>query len=185
MDDFVTGSKSIIDRFADQLRQVRTGRAQPSLVENYPIQVDAYGGARMALKELASITAADSTLLVIQPFDKSVLKDVERSLSLVASEIGSSPIVKDNLIHIIIPALTQERRLQLVKLVKEKLEDTKVSLRNLRTDVKEMIESDEGTAGISEDDIKREVENLQKQVEAATDTVTQMAAKKEQELLQL
>ncbi len=185
MSVFVQNSQTVIERFTDQLRQIRTGRAQPSLVENVMIQVDAYGGMRMALKELASITAADSTLLVIQPYDKGVLKDVERSLSLVASEIGSSPVVKDNLLHIVIPPLTQERRQQLVKMVKEKLEETKVSLRNVRTEVKELIEADKGEAGVSEDDIKREIEVLQKEVDAAMETVNGLAEKKEQELMQL
>lgn len=185
MDDFLTGSQHILERFAEQLRQVRTGRAQPSQVENIFIQVDAYGGARMALKELASITAADPTLLVIQPYDKSVLKDVERSLSLAANEIGSSPVVKDNLIHIIVPPLTQERRQQLVKLVKEKLEETKVAVRNLRSEVKELIESDKGEAGVSEDDIARELENLQGKVDGVIEKLTEIATKKEQELLQL
>lgn len=185
MNEFVTGSQSIMERYSDQLRQIRTGRAQPALVENYFIQVEAYGGARMALKELASITAADSTLLVIQPYDKSLIKDIERSLSLVASEIGSSPIVKDNHLQIVIPPLTQERRVQMVKIVKEKLEDAKVSIRNLRTDVKELIESDKGEAGVSEDDIKRDIELLQKDVDAAIEKLVEMADKKEQELMQL
>lgn len=185
MDEFAQGSQKIIERFVDQLRQIRTGRAQPSQVENIMIQVDAYGGARMALKELASITAADPTLLVIQPFDKSVLKDVERSLGLAAAEVGSSPIVKENLIHIIVPSLTQERRLQLVKLVKEKLEETKVAIRNLRTEVKELFESDLGEAGVSEDDVKQGIAELQKQVDEAMEKLADLAAKKEQELMQL
>lgn len=185
MNDFVQGSQQIITRFTEQLRQVRTGGAQPSLVENAMIQVDAYGGARMSLKELASITAPDPTLLVIQPFDKSVIKDVERSLSLAADQIGSSPIVKDQVLHIIIPPLTQERRQQLVKLVRERLEETKVALRNLRTEVKELIESDKGTAGISEDDIARDLAELQKDVDAAIAKISEISAKKEQELMQI
>lgn len=185
MDEFLTGSQNIIDRFSDQLRQVRTGRAQPAQVENIFIQVDAYGGARMPLKELASITASDPTLLVIQPYDKSVLKDIERSLSLAANEVGSSPVVKENIIHIIVPPLTQERRQQLVKMVKEKLEETKVAVRNLRGDVKELIESDKGEAGISEDDIARELETLQQKVDGVIEKITEIATKKEQELLQL
>jgi ribosome recycling factor len=183
VDDFKSLSQKILERLQDQLKQVRTGRAQPSLVEGFSVVVEAYGGVRMQLKELASITAADPTLLVIQPFDPSVLKDVERSLS--QNDFGLSPVVHEQMIHIAIPPLTQERREQLVKVIHDRLEETRVAMRNLRTDVKKDIEAQKGAAGISEDDIKHQVDSLQKDVEAVMKQIDEIGAKKEQELRQL
>lgn len=183
-DQFVTDSTKIIQRLQEQLQQIRTGRAQPALVENISVLVESYGGMRMPLKELASIMAPDPSLLVIQPFDPNVVKDIEKSL-LLAHELGISPAVKDKVIHIVIPPLTQERRLQMVDQVHKRLEETRIALRNLRTDVKQFIESQKGAAGVSEDDIKHQIEQLQKSVDSVMKQVDALGLKKEEELTQI
>lgn len=181
--EFLTKAENYLKHLRGQLQQIRTGRAQPSLVENLMVLVESYGGAKMQLKELASITAPDSSLLVIQPYDKSILKDVERALS--QNELGLNAAPKNDALHIVIPPLTQERRQQFVKMVHERAEEARVAIRNLRTDIKKDIESLKGEAGISEDDIKRQVDELQKEVERIMDTIESLAAKKEDELMQL
>lgn len=183
LDEFQQEAKKVIQFLQEQLKQVRTGRAQPSLVENFMVSVESYGGAFMPLRELASITAPDTSLLVIQPFNPQTLKDIERGLS--QNDLGLSAVVHDDVLHIAIPPLTQERRQQLVKVVKEKVEESKVTLRNLRTDIKQMIEDQKGESGISEDDIQRQLEQLQKSVDDIGKQLEAMGKKKEDELLQL
>lgn len=183
LDDFQLEAQKIVEYLKEQMKQVRTGRAQPSLVENYMVSVESYGGAFMPLRELASISAPDTTLLVIQPFNPQTLRDIEKGFS--GNDMGLSAVVHDEIIHIAIPPLTQERRQQLVKVVKEKIEESKVALRNLRTDIKQMVEDQKGEAGISEDDIQRQLEELQKKVDSFITVLEEMGKKKEEELMQI
>lgn len=180
---FTEESQQIFQRLQDHLKQIRTGRANPSLIEGTTVLVESYGGARMPLRDLASIVTSDANLLLVSPFDPSVLRDVEKSLSM--NDMGLTAQIHDKAIHVIVPALTQERRLQFIKVVKERGEETRVALRNLRTQVKETIESQKGEPGISEDDIKRDVAELQKQVDAAMVKVDELLSKKEEELKQI
>lgn len=181
--EFQEKAKGVLDHLKDELRQVRTGRAQPSLIEGVSVVVEAYGGARMKLSELASISAPDASLLVIQPYDPSLIRDIERAFQV--SELGLSPVVDKQTMRIAIPPLTQERRLQLIKVVVGKLEDARVSMRTLRTQIKKAIEDQKGEAGVSEDDIKRQVDELQKAVEVAMASIDTIGAEKEAELKQL
>ncbi|MCD8507397.1 ribosome recycling factor [Candidatus Woesebacteria bacterium] len=182
LDEFQLEAQKIAQHLQEQLKQVRTGRAQPSLVENFMVLVESYG-ATMPLRELASISAPDTNLLVIQPFNPQTLKDVEKGLS--QNDLGLSAVVHDDVLHIAIPPLTQERRQELVKVVKSKVEESKIRLRGLRTDYKQMIEDQEGESGVSEDDIQRQLEQLQKMVESATEKLEWLGDKKEEELMQL
>lgn len=181
--DFQERAQITLEHLKEDLRGVRTGRAQPSLVEGLNVVVEAYGGAHMKLKELASISAPDASLLVIQPYDRSVTHDIERAFQ--TSDLGLNPAVDQGSIRIVIPALTQERRQQLIKLVAGKLEDARVAIRNLRTQVKKDIEDQEGTAGVSEDDIERQVSELQKAVEQVMNQIDALGAEKEADLQQL
>lgn len=180
---FTEESQHILQRLMDQLKQIRTGRANPSLIDSTPVLIEAYGGARMPLRDVASIVTSDANLLVVAPFDPSTLRDVEKSIAL--NDMGLTATIHDKVIHVVVPSLTQERRLQFVKMVKERGEETRVALRNLRTDVKEMIEAEKGKPGVSEDDIKRQVTDLQKEVDAVMAKVEQMLGKKEEELKQI
>ncbi len=180
---FQEKAQGVLDHLKDELRKVRTGRAQPSLVESVSVVVEAYGGSRMKLMELASVTAPDASLLLIQPYDPSVTRDIERAFQ--TSELGLNPVVDKQTLRIVIPPLTQERREQLIKLVAVKLEEARVTVRNLRTQIKKDIEDQKGEAGISEDLIKRQVEELQKAVEATMSMIDAIGAEKEAELKQL
>ncbi len=172
-----------LQHLKDELRQVRTGRAQPSLIEGLSVPVEAYGGMRMKLMELASISAPDATQLVIQPYDQSVIRDIEKAFQ--ASDLGLNPTVDQSILRIAIPPLTQERRMQLIKVVAGKLEETRVALRGLRTQVKKDIEDQKGESGVSEDDIEREVAELQKRVDVSMKEVDRIGAEKEEDLKQL
>lgn len=162
------------------LSSVRTGRAKPSLVED--VKVEAYG-TMMSIKELATITAPDTTLIVIAPWDKGLVAAISSGIQ--KSGLNIQPIVDGDTVKISIPALTQERREELVKLVRQKLESAKVMIRGVRTEIKEEIEAQEGEAGISEDSIKSWLESMQKTIDQYMIKVDDLGSLKEKELMTL
>lgn len=162
------------------LATVKTGRAKPDLVEQ--VMVEAYEGQpRMKLLELASISAPDPQQLVIKPWDQSVLSKIEKGI--MASGLGLSPVVDGDIVRISIPALTEERRLDLVKLVKQKLESGKTLLRQARHEIKEEIDRRKGTPNVSEDDVKGAVEELDKMTEEYNGKIDGLGEAKEKELM--
>jgi len=180
LQNFRPKAQGVIEHFKDEMKKIRTGRAQPSMVDSVMVEVAAYGGARMKIAELATISAPDSSMLVIQPFDPSVLQDLERAINI--ANLGFSPVVDQNIIRISVPPLTMERREQMKKIVSQKLEESKVALRNVRTEVKEEIEAQEG---VSEDAIERDLKQLQVLVEKVTQQLEQLRSEKDVELVQL
>jgi len=162
------------------LSTVRTGRAKPSLVED--VKVEAYGTV-MTIKELATINAPDTTLIVIAPWDKGLVAAISSGIQ--KSGLNIQPIVDGDTIKISIPALTEERRLELVKLVHTKLESAKVMIRGVRTEIKEEIEAQKGEAGVSEDNIKAWLEAMQKTVDTYMAKVDELGKEKEKELMTL
>lgn len=165
----------------EDLSMVRTGRAQPSLVEN--IAIEAYPGTWMKISELASVSAQDSHMLIIKPWDQSTLKKIETGIS--AANIGINPIIDGDMIRISIPMLTEERRLELVKSVNQKIESGKNILRDIRSDEKKEIEKKKGEAGVSEDDVERWLEEMQKLFDQYITRVEDMGDQKEKELMKI
>lgn len=162
------------------LSTVRTGRAKPSLVEE--VRVEAYG-TLMQIKELATISTPDSTLIVISPWDKSVTGAIANGIR--KAELNINPVVDGDTVKVAIPALTQERREELVKIVHQKIESGKVMLRQIRTEIKEEIEAQEGESGVSEDDIKSWLTSMQATIDTYTEKVEEMGKDKEKELMTL
>ena len=162
------------------LSSVRTGRAKPSLVED--VKVEAYG-TMMTIKELATISAPDTTLIVIAPWDKGLVAAIASGIQ--KSGLNIQPIVDSDTVKISLPAPTEERRLELVKLVHQKLASAKVMIRQVRTEIKEAIEAQEGEAGISEDSIKAWLESMQKTIDSYMVKVDDLGKEKEKELMTL
>lgn len=162
------------------LSSVRTGRAKPSLVED--VKIEAYGTI-MTLKELATITAPDTTLIVIAPWDKGLVANISAGIQ--KSGLNIQPIVDSDTVKISIPSLTQDRREELVKLVHQKLESAKVMIRQVRTEIKEEIEAQEGEAGISEDSIASWLESMQKTIDQYMAKIDELGKEKEKELMTL
>ncbi len=160
------------------LKGVKTGRARPNLIED--IKVEAYEGT-MRLKELAAISSPDPHSLVVSPWDKSILKNIEKAIAI--SDLHLAPIVDNDLIRIQIPPLTEETRRDLVKLVYQKLESGRHILRQVRNDIKREIEGMKGKPGVSEDDIHNGVEELQKLIDKFTQKIEDIGKAKEQELM--
>ena len=162
------------------LTTIRTGRAKPSLVED--VKVEAYG-TLMTIKELATISAPDTSLILISPWDKGMVAAISSCIQ--KSGLNVQPIVDGGTVKISIPPLSQERREELVKLVHQKLESAKVMVRGVRTEIKEEIEAQEGESGISEDSIKMWLSSMQKTVDEYMLKIEELGRDKEKELMTL
>ena len=171
----------VLQVVADDLATVRAGGAKPSLVENLVVTV--YSGQKMRLVELATITAPDPGLIIVAPWDKSVVKDIEKAIG--ESDLRLTAANAGNIIRIVIPSLTEERRVDFVKLVKQKLESGRVMLRGVRGEQRETIEKQKGQPGVSEDDIKRQLEELDKTTAEYIQKLEKLATDKETELLKV
>lgn len=169
-----------IEVLKKDLATVRTGRAKPSIVED--VKVEAYGTV-MSLRELATITAPDTTLIVIAPWDKGLVAAVAAGVN--KAGLNLNAMVDGETVKIAIPALSQERREELVKLVHQKAEGGRVMGRNIRAEIKDEIEAQDGQAGVSEDNIGYWISEMQKQIEAFMTKLEEMAKEKERELMTL
>jgi ribosome recycling factor len=146
-----------IEFLTKDLSTLRAGRANPAMVEK--IMVDYYGEAT-PINQLGNITVPEARLLVIQPWDKSIIPAIEKAIF--KSDLGVTPSNDGNLIRIAIPQLTEERRKDLVKVVKKKGEETKVAIRNIRRDSNDMIKMSEKEKLLSEDESKKGMDEIQK-----------------------
>ena len=169
-----------IDALRRDLNTLRTGRATPSLIEDVSID---YYGTPTPLKQIASISAPDARAILVQPWDKQSLRDIERGL--LKSEMGFNPSNDGNNITVPIPPLTQERRQELVRLLKRKLEDGKVSVRNVRRDGQDSLRKMEREKVISQDQNRRAQDQLQKATDNHTKLIDQVGSEKEAEIMQV
>ena len=166
---------SIVTEFG----KVQTGRASASLLDN--VSVDYYG-AKNPINKIATITTPEARLIVIQPWDKSIIKDIEKAIA--SSDLGLNPNSDGTLIRIGIPELTTERRQQLTKVVANIAEDGRVSVRNIRRDANENLKKMEKDKGISEDDLHGYMGDIQDLTDQHIERINQQLQKKEQELLE-
>ena len=169
-----------VDALRRELNNLRTGRATPSLLEDLMVE---YYGTPTPLKQIASISAPDARALMVQPWDKQALRDIERGL--MKSELGFNPSNDGNIITVPIPPLTQERRQEMVRLLKRKIEDGKVSVRNVRRDAQDTLRKMERDKAISQDENRRSQDQLQKATDAHTKTMDEIGQTKETEIMQV
>jgi ribosome recycling factor len=180
----LTDAKQRMDGAVSSLRKelagVRTNRATPALVENMDID---YFGTRMPLNQLAQVSAGDGRLLVIQPWDQSAVQIIARAIQ--ASDLGMSPQVDTDRIRINVPPMTEERRRDVVKMVRTRTEEAKISVRNVRKDVREFIRAMEKDGDIGQDESKRAQEQLQKLTDDAVGSIEESSLAKETEVMQV
>ena len=169
-----------IDALKRDLGSLRTGRATPALIENISVE---YYGSPTPLNQLASISAPEGRTLMVQPWDKQAMKEIEKSL--MRSEMGFNPSNDGNVITVPIPPLNQERRVELVRLLKRKLEDGKVSVRNVRRDGQETLRKMEKDKVISQDEQRRSQDQLQKTTDSHVKTIEEVGSAKETEIMQV
>ncbi len=168
-----------VDHFKTEIASIRTGRATPALIEN--VVCSAYGGAsRLTIKELGTIATVDAQTLMVQPWDPSVLGEIRQGI--LAANIGLTPVIDNNIIRISVPSLSAERRNEYVKLLHQKMEQAKVSIRNIRADKKKEIQDSFENKEISEDEKFRAEEELQKITDEYIAKIDGLSAKKEQEI---
>ena len=170
--------KRAVETLDRELGHIRTGRAAPSLVENVP--VDIYGSV-MPLSQVASITAAEARLLVVQPWDRGSLPAIEKAIQ--KSDVGLNPSSDGTVIRLAIPPLTEERRKEFVKTVKKKVEDERVVIRNIRRDANDELRREEKDKKISSDEQKRGQDRLQKLTDRFIAELDKLGENKERELL--
>ena len=175
-----TRMSDAVEAMDRDLNHIRTGRASTSLVER--IQVDYYG-TPTPLNQLASISVPESTMVVIQPWDRGVLGAIEKAIQ--KSDIGLTPNVDGTVVRLNIPPLTEERRKELVKLVHKRMEEAKVEIRNHRRDAVDSIRKREKAGEIGADEAHREQEAVEKLTHRWTDEVVRVGAAKEQEVLEV
>lgn len=159
---------------------LRTGRATAQLLD--PVSVEAYG-TRLKLQEVAGVSVPDANLLVISPWDKSLIPAIEKAVQV--ANLNLNPVVDGQIIRISVPALTTETREMMVKQLHQKLEAGRVMLRNLRMDSKREIEKQKGGQGVSEDDIQLDLEQLEEKIKQSLDELDNLGDLKAKDLLSL
>ncbi|MDL2226190.1 ribosome recycling factor [Deltaproteobacteria bacterium OttesenSCG-928-M10] len=184
VDDIYGDLKDRMDKTVQALvksfTKIRTGRATPALLDG--LNADYYG-TPTALTQMASITAPEARLLMIQPWDVQAMGEIEKAI--LKSELGLTPQNDGKVIRITIPTLTQERRKELSKLVKKNAEEAKVAVRNIRRDANEMLKDLKKDKEISEDDQKKAEEQVQKITDDFIKQVDAAAAVKEKEIMEV
>lgn len=171
-----------LDALKRDLLGVRTGRATPSLVENLQVVVVSYGST-MPLREIAGITAPDPRMIMVNPWDKGTILDIERAIA--NSGLGFNPSSDGQVVRIPIPPLTGERRQGLVKVVKGHAEEAKVRVRGVRREYNELFKTLQDDGELTEDELKRILEKVQKSTDEHVKKVDDICAAKEKEVLEV
>ncbi|MCX6112889.1 MAG: ribosome recycling factor [Proteobacteria bacterium] len=171
MDKTLIGLKS-------ELSRLRTGRATPALLDGVKVE---YYGSLTPINQVANVSVPDPKLIVIQPWDQSAIAAIEKAI--IKSDLGLNPQSDGKIIRVPIPALTDERRKELVKLVKKFGEDSKVSVRNIRRQANETLKADEKSKKVSEDDSRKGQEQIQKHTDDYISQIDKILEAKEKEIL--
>jgi ribosome recycling factor len=177
-------AKAQMDKALEAMRRefngVRTGKASSSLLDS--VRVDAYG-SKLPLNQVATINTPEARLLIVQPFDKSLLKTVEKSIR--DSDLGLNPANDGNVIRVPVPALNEERRREMVKLLHRQAEDGRVAVRHARQEANKEIKRRKDAHELGEDDAKREVERIQKLTDEFIAKIDQLLKAKEEEVMEV
>ena len=168
-----------VDGLKKELSTIRTGRASPSIVEH--IRVD-YAGVPTPLNQIAGISAPEASLLVIQPWDKGTIRSIEKAI--LVTDLGLNPVSDGNVIRIGIPPLSEERRQEMTKIVRKRVEERRIAIRNLRREAADELKELEKDKEISQDDHKRILNQLQKLTDSFIADIEQIGRDKETELLE-
>ncbi|RMD58886.1 ribosome recycling factor [Candidatus Parcubacteria bacterium] len=182
MNQFIEAKKDELENavsfFQKEIKTLRTGRANPSLLEG--VLVEAYG-TKSPLNAVANISVADGRSMVVAPWDKGIIKDVEKAL--VEADLGVGVVNEGNQIRLNIPPITEENRRELVKKLNEKMEKARITLRQVRDEIKESIEEGEASKEIAEDDKFRFLKELDEEIRKYNDRLKEIRDKKEEEIM--
>ncbi len=179
IDDCNDKMRRAIDHLKGEFAGVRTGRASSALVDK--LRVDAYG-SEVPLQQIAGFSVPEPRVLVINPYDKATIKAIERAIQ--TSDLGITPNNDGTVIRLVFPELTGERRKELVKVVKHRAEESRVAIRNVRRQARHDLEGMAKDGDLSDDDVKRSEDSLEKHTKTVVGEVDQLLAHKERELLE-
>jgi ribosome recycling factor len=179
IDDCKDKMRRAIDHLKGEFAGVRTGRANSALVDK--LRVDAYG-SEVPLQQIAGFSVPEPRVLVINPYDKGTIKAIERAIQ--SSDLGITPNNDGTVIRLVFPELTGERRKELVKVVKHRAEESRVAVRNVRRQARHDLEGLAKDGDLSDDDVKRSEDSLEKHTKTVIGEVDQLLAHKERELLE-
>ncbi|NMA61618.1 MAG: ribosome recycling factor [Firmicutes bacterium] len=180
MQDGKTRMEDVITATKKTFSGIRTGRANPGLLDRIVVS---YYGTPTPLNQMASVSVPEPRLLVITPWDKSSIKDIEKAI--LASDLGLVPTNDGSVIRIAIPTLTEERRKELVRLVRQDAEDYRVSVRNIRREMNDAVKKLEKNGDISEDDSRRVQDEIQKQTDRFIKEIDELLEAKEKEIMEV
>jgi ribosome recycling factor len=180
MEDAERRMRKAVEALKHDLAAIRTGRASSALIER--IHVDYYG-APTPINQVATISVPEARLLVIQPWDKKMLTDIEKAIQ--RSDLGINPNNDGQVIRLNVPPMNEERRRDLVKTLHKKLDEHKVAIRNVRRDVQDKLRDREKKKEVSEDELKRSIDKLQKLTDRYIDEMDKVGKTKEQEILEV
>ncbi|MFA5624738.1 MAG: ribosome recycling factor [Bradymonadales bacterium] len=180
IDDLQNGFDSAITALKRELAKVRTGRANPTILDG--LRVDYYG-TPTPVTQIAAIKVADARMITIQPWEKNMLTPIEKAI--LVSDLGITPSNDGTLIRLPIPALTGERRKEFTKLTKDLGEKSKIAVRNQRRDVNDLLKSMQKDGEISEDELKRLLTKVQELTDEAVKKIDDVVAEKEKEIMEV
>jgi ribosome recycling factor len=175
-----TKMEKAIGAYTRELSSIRAGRANASLLDR--ISIDYYGSPT-PVNQVAGISVPEARLLVIQPYDKTVLGEIEKAI--LKSDLGLNPSNDGSIIRIAIPALTEERRKELVKVVKKEAEEAKIAVRNVRRDANDDLKKLEKSGEITEDDLRGYADDIQKMTDGNITKIDEITKDKEKEILEV
>lgn len=180
IDECRTAMRKAVEHLQQEFASIRTGRATPALVEKLKVE---YYGSEVPLQQLAGCSVPEPRLLVITPYDQSSIAAIEKAVQ--GSDLGINPSNDGQVIRLAFPQLTEERRKEMVKVVKQRAEEARVSVRNARRQARHDVEALEKDGEISRDELDRVEKNLEKSTHDVVDEIDGLAAHKEQELLEV
>lgn len=173
------GMDKALERLKRELGRIRAGRANPAVLDD--VKVDSYG-TQMSLRQVATVSVADARLLVVKPYDRNTIAAIERAIN--NANLGLNPSNDGVVVRVPIPALTEERRKQLVKQVHDHGEEAKIAIRQSRRDSNDLLKQSEKDKEISEDELKRGLDEIQRLTDAEAKVVDDLVGKKEAEILE-
>ena len=159
---------------------IRTGKANPSILNGVTVE---YYGSQMPINQIANVSAPDPQSIVIKPYDKSILKDIEKAVQV--ANLGFNPQNDGDLVRILVPKLTEQTRKELVKDAKKLAEDNKVAVRNVRREAMDQLKKLQKDSAISEDELKRYSDDVQKVTDKYIETIDKVSKEKEQDIMSI
>jgi ribosome recycling factor len=174
--------QEVVDLVATDVGAIRAGRANPNMVEK--LEIDVYGGSqKLKINELATITAHDAQTIIINPWDKSIIEEINRGI--MKSELGVNPFIDDEVIRINVPPLTTEDREKFIKLLSVKLENARVMIRQIRAEIRKRIKKQYEDKELNEDEKFRQEKKIQELTDKYIEKIDSIGDKKKQELTEL